>query len=242
MNQKMMALFDAFHPVNAQSRPEGNQQRGWPDPDKGGTLALALRLIHAPTVFDSLFYTVFPDPGDNAGTDYEQPQYAKISIPTMSKLTTGMFPGGGVLDDPQLTPATGPYLPVQGTKGQGWLSASAPSSGSGPPAYSGYAEETTAESHGTTVAVGLPFITDSSARDLGFATKALVHSSWTPTLQEQAQNENRIGYSVKFIGMDALTGKLQVTTVDQGQKPIANPPNYSSISDKDPFNISHTVH
>jgi len=240
MNRKMMALFDAFHPLNPQSRPDGKRSRGaWPEP---GQNSLALRAIHAPTVFDAIFYTVFPDPNDtNIGSDYLQPQFAKALFPDYIEAWDGQAPGGIAQQngDALLQPGTpNPYYQnyLNGNLGRsGWVRIDSPGTGGGD-AYDTYAEEQ-AESHGVSVAVGLPFITDTTARDFGFATRELVHSGWTPNGRD---GQNRIGYSVKFVGIDALTGKLQVTT-SSGPKNIANFPSPAS-SDRNGSNLSHTIH
>ena len=81
MNTKMLAYLDALHPFNSIGRPDGNQQTGWPEPDRAEDIRQALSAIRAPTIFDALLYTVFPDPGANKNTDYLEPQYAEALYP-----------------------------------------------------------------------------------------------------------------------------------------------------------------
>ena len=48
MNTRIMAALDALHPFNQAGRPDGNQNSGWPDPQKAGDMRTALRAITAP--------------------------------------------------------------------------------------------------------------------------------------------------------------------------------------------------
>jgi hypothetical protein len=212
MNTKMMAYFDALHPLNGVGRPEGNQNRGWPDPDKNdGNLKAALQAIHAPTIFDALLFTVFPDPDQT--DQFLEPQYAEALYPDYLEAAN---PDNAIINGGQ--PKTPPYLPAAvGSKnnGQGWIQINAEKAGQG--AYGNYATEDKG-SHSVRVG-GLPEINGKEA-EYGFATKELVHSGWSPP-----NKPNRIGYSVKFIGMDALARTLRVRLNDAGTLgPIENPP------------------
>lgn len=209
---KMMAYFNSLHPFNSIGRPEGNQTNGWPEPQKGEDLRLALQAIRAPTIFDALFYTVLPDP--NRPQDYEEPKYAQALWPDYLEAAG---PDNNIINLPQ--PQTPPYFPTNGTqKGGGWIPISAEDTG-GRYGNLDYAQEKPG-SHSVTLATGLPDITDSSARDFGFANKETLHSAWAP---ENAGG--RIGYSVKFIGFDALVRTMRVRLSNSGELvPIQNPP------------------
>jgi hypothetical protein len=79
-------------------------------------------------------------------------------------------------------------------------------------------------SHSVTLAAGLPLISDENAPNFGFASRAMVHSGWSPQ-RDASQNQGRIGYSVKFISFDALMRTIQVRRSDTGQRgPIDNKP------------------
>ncbi len=214
-NTKIMAYLDALHPYNSIGRPDGNQQTGWPEPNKSEDIRQALTAIRAPTIFDAMFYTVFPDPGANKDTDWNEPQYAE-----------NLFPDYLEAADPQQnkiltlpTPRTPAYLPTGvGSKnnGSGWVQINADAIGGNDP-YGSYAEEQIA-THSVTSAVGLPQMKD--PLEFGWATPDLINSGWTPD-----GHPGRIGYSVKFIGMDALVRTLRVRHFPDGNLgPIDNPP------------------
>lgn len=214
-NTKIMAYLDALHPYNGAGRPDGNQNTGWPEPNRTDNLKLALQAIRAPTIFDSIMYSVFPDPGENAQRDYLEPQFAEVLYPDY--LEAADPKNNSVLQTPQSK--TQPYLPTgvgSKNRGPGWVQIDATPSGGGGP-YGNYAEEQPA-SHSTTSAVGLPQLENPT--EFGWATPEMIHSGWAP-----AGKRGRIGYSVKFIGMDALMRTLRVEQDGSGaQGPIANPP------------------
>lgn len=212
---KMMAYLDALHPYNGSGRPDGNQQSGWPEPNKDDNLKLPLQAIRAPSVFDAILYSVFPDPGANKDNDYLEPQFAEVLYPDY--LEAADPKQNTVLQTAQ--PQTAPYLAQDvGSKnrGPGWIQIDAtPDGGTGP--YGTYSEEQPA-SHSTTSAVGLPEMNNPT--EFGWASPEIIHSGWTPE-----GKKGRIGYSVKFIGMDALMRTLRVEQDGSGsQGPIANPP------------------
>lgn len=209
MNTKVMALLDALHPFNGASRPDGNQASGWPDKGKGGTLREALQMIHAPTIFDAMFYPIFPNP--NRQEEYLEPEYAEANYPDYLEASD---PQGQIIQTRE--PSTARYFPVSGNRGEGWIKIDAKGSAGG--LYGEYADEAP-DSHSVTTAVGLPFVNETTAREFGFATREMVHSSWAPD-----GNPRRIGYSVKFIGLDALMGKLFVKQSNGGRGSIANKP------------------
>ncbi len=214
-NTKIMAYLDALHPYNGAGRPDGNQQTGWPEPNRSDNLKLALQAIRAPTIFDAIMYSVFPDPGENAQQDYLEPQFAEVLYPDY--LETADPKQNTVLQTQ--APKTQPYLPNgvgSKNRGPGWVQVDATPSGGGGP-YGNYAEEQPA-SHSTTSAVGLPQMNNPT--EFGWATPDMIHSGWAPN-----GKRGRIGYSVKFIGMDALVRTLRVEQDGSGaQGPIANPP------------------
>jgi hypothetical protein len=214
-NTKVMAYFNSLHPFNSLGRPEGNQQRGWPEPQKPDELRLALQAIRAPTMFDAIYYSALPDP--NRTQDYEEQQFALALWPDYLEAagTDNNF-----INVPQ--PATPPYFPTTGaSRGEGWIPAHAPDTGA---RYGGipYGQEQPS-SHSIAVGVGLPDITPESASEFGFATREMVHSGWT------AENApGRIGYSVKFIGFEALVRTLRIdpggSSGGEGGVPLNNPP------------------
>jgi len=209
MNTKLMALYDALHPFNNVPRPDGNRATGWPDPGKAGNLRTALQMIHAPTVFDAMFYPVFPNP--NSTNDYLEPEYAEANFPDYLEAAE---PNGNIIQTRE--PTTARYFPISGNRGEGWIKLDAKGSASG--AYGNYSDEGP-ESHTVTSAVGLPFVNEGNAADFGFANKDMIHSGWAPN-----NRPGRIGYSVKFIGLDALMGKLFVKQSNGGRGAIANKP------------------
>jgi hypothetical protein len=214
-NTKIMAYLDALHPFNGIGRPDGNQNTGWPEPNRAENLRTALQAIRAPTIFDAILYTVFPDPGANIQQDYLEPQYATALYPDYMEAADPQQ--DSVLQTPESK--TPPYFPnAVGSKnrGPGWIQINADGGGGGGP-YGNYASEQIA-SHSVTTVAGLPLMDNPS--DFGWATKEMVHSGWAPEGEP-----GRIGYSVKFIGMDALVRTLRVRLNDAGTEgPIANPP------------------
>ena len=216
-NTKIMAYLDALHPFNSAGRPDGNEVSGWPEPNKSENLRAALQAIRAPTIFDGLMYSVFPDPGANRQQDYLEPQYAEALYPDYLEAADPQQNGILQMDSPR-TPA---YLP-QGVgsrnNGPGWIQINADANGGGD-GYGNYATEQIA-SHSTTTVLGLPEMND--PRSFGFADPTIVHSGWTPN-----GKPGRIGYSVKFIGMDALRRTLRVRQ-NGAEGRISNPPHRRS--------------
>ncbi len=213
MNTKVMALLDAFHPTNSASRPDGFQDTGWPDMDPTKRAdKTALQAIRAPTIFDAILYTIFPDP--NRGDDYFESDYALSMFPDYQEAAD---PAGNLIQTPQSPTAA--YHPASiGSKnrGNGFIQIDAPAQNGG--AYGGYANESPA-SHSVTLTQGIPTL-EGNPTSFGWATKEMVHSGWKP-----ANGQPRIGYSVKFIGMDALMRTLRVKQNDTGARgPIANKP------------------
>ncbi len=214
-NAKIMALLDSFHPLNSASRPDGFQQTGWPDvtPGKSDSLKLALQAIRAPTIFDSILYTIFPDP--NRNEDYAEPQYAMNMFPDYQEAAD---PQGNLIETPSTgTAAYHPSSVGSKNRGNGYIQIDAANVAPGG-AYGDYASESPA-SHSVTLATQIPIL-GQNPQSFGWATKEMVHSGWHPN-----NGQPRIGYSVKFIGMDALMRTLRVKQNDTGARgPIANPP------------------
>lgn len=217
MNTKIMAFLDSLHPYNSVGRPDGNQTAGWPDPTKPPPIRQPLQAIRAPTVFDALFYTVFPDPGNNINDDYLETQYAEVLYPDYLEAAD---PDNNLINLP--TPRTPAFLPGgvgSRNKGQGWIQINADiQNPGGPYGDINYAQEEKA-SHSVT---GMSSFQTVKGKEIsfGFANKDLMQSAWTPD-----GRPGRIGYSVKFIGMDALMRTLEVTLDQSGQRGrIANPP------------------
>jgi hypothetical protein len=222
LNTKIMAYLDALHPSNAAGRPDGNQRTGWPDEDKAVNLREALNAIHAPTIFDALLYPIYPNPGPAKDQWYIESQFAEELFPDYLESAE---PNGNIIQTPQ--PKTAAYLPLDGNRGQGWIKIDAKGSSGGGP-YAGYSDEAPG-THSTILGSGLPEVSGKEL-DFGFATKDLIHSAWAPK-----DKPGRIGYSVKFIGLEAIR-KLQVTLVGSGgQGNIANQPTGDD-------NINKTVH
>ncbi len=210
MNTKVMAMLDALHPFNQAGRPEGEQNNGWPDPAKGGDLRTALRAITAPTIFDSMMYTVFPNP--NRQDDWAENDYATALYPDYLETGDG---NNQIVDTPD--PRTPAYFPTSGrSRGQGYIPVHAPNSGI---RYGGiqYAEEGPA-SHAVELASDLPIL-GGKEREFGWADKDLVNSGWSPE-----GRRGRIGYSVKFISFDALMRTMVVRDSNGASGPIRNPP------------------
>jgi Putative Flp pilus-assembly TadE/G-like len=210
-NTKILALFDAFHPFNDQGRPDGNQNTGWPEPDRTNNRA-ALQLIRAPTIFDSMFYTIFPDPGGNINDDYSEPQYAEALFPDYLEAAGS---DNSLINTPQ--PPTAAYFRDLSSvnRGSGWIQVNADRGGAGD--YGNYAQEQLA-SHSTTGVAQIDIVKD-DPNAFGFATKDQINSAWTPD-----PNTGRVGYSVKFIPFDGLMNFLRVQSTSGGQVPLANKP------------------
>jgi hypothetical protein len=204
-HQGLMSLLDSLHPTNSIGRPDGDQRTGWPREDNGRRVATAaLQAIRAPTVFDAIFYTVFPDP-----------------VPASNYLESGiaarLFP-----DNMEASDVAGVALNLNESAGELPEDARVrmvANEGAGDPRYDNYATEGRA-SHSVPLAsqlgLGLPLNK--------WASRELVHSGWTP--RTSFPNRGRIGYSVKFISMEALTATLVVRDPDAGGSSlrIANPP------------------
>ncbi len=215
-NTKILALLDALHPFNGIGRTDGNRGTGWPDPDRPADLRVPLQAVRAPNLFDSVFFSIFPDP--NATDDYLEPQYASNLFPDY--LEAGDPLSNSVIDIPQ--PRLGPYLPNgvgSRNNGQGWIQENADPTGVESP-YAGYAEEKIG-SHSVRSALGIGgIINANNAAEFGYATPQAIHSAWAPK-----NRPGRIGYSVKFVGMDFLIRVLRVRDGDAGNLgPISNPP------------------
>jgi Flp pilus assembly protein TadG len=227
LSQKKMAFFDALHPFNGAGRPQGEQQQGWPDPDKGQNLRSALQAIRAPTIFDAAFYTIHPDP--TSANDYEESNFAAALYPDY--LEAG-GPDNNIIQ--QNPPSTRPYLPEgvgPAQSGDGWIAQFARNV-AGNSSYGRYATEGPA-SHSVTLAANsnLPQINDGNANEFGWATRQQLHSGWTPP-----GRPGRIGYSVKFIGFDALVRTMRIKLNESGSRgPISNPP----TGDDNIVNIYH---
>ncbi len=214
MNTKVMAYLDALHPFNSAGRPDGNQSTGWPDPLKAVNLRTPLQAIRAPTIFDSAFYTIFPDP--NRSNDYFESDYAMSLYPDYLEASDI---NNQIISTPE--PATDPYFPDSVgpaiSRGIGWIAVSAPQNLATGPNYGSYAAEAPS-SHSVTLATGLPLLSEEKVNEFGWANKNQLHSGWAPL------GRYRIGYSVKFISFDALL-RLQVRQKGTNTVgPIANPP------------------
>ncbi len=226
MNTKIMAYLDAIHPFNVAGRPEGDQNLGWPDPDKEAKQRLALQAIRSPTIFDAGFYTIHPDP--NQESNYEESNLAAALYPDYMEAGG---PNNEIIQ--QRAPATRPYFPAgvgPATSGDGWIGQFARNI-QGNPAYGGYASEGPG-SHSTVLATtDLPDINDGNVNEFGWATRQQLHSGWSP-----AGRPGRIGYSVKFIGFDALVRTMRIKVNETGARgPISNPP----TGDDNIVNIYH---
>jgi hypothetical protein len=221
MNTKVMAMLDALHPFNQAGRPEGEQNAGWPDPQKGGNLRTALRAITAPTLFDSLLYTIFPNP--TRQDDYAEPEFAMALYPDYLEASDG---NNQIVNVP--TPRTPAYFPTSGRQlGNGFIPVAAPQSGT---RYGGivYGEEDLA-SHAVELASDLPIL-GGREREFGWADRESVNSGWAPE-----GKRGRVGYSVKFISFDFLTRVMEVRGAGGAAGPIANPP----TGDPNTVNIYH---
>lgn len=211
INQKMLAFFDAIHPFNGKGNPEGNQRTGWPDANKGDDLRFPLQAIRSPTVFDSLFYSIFPDPNAN---DANLERFAEVLYPDYLEAAG---PNNELLNSP--SSVTAAYLPQavgSRNRGSGWVQINADPTGVND-SYSGYSEESPS-SHSVLLANRLPIV-GGKEREFGFATAEMIHSGWAPQ-----GSAGRIGYSVKFVGIDALRRTIQVRSGSSGLSNISNPP------------------
>jgi hypothetical protein len=204
---KLMAYYDSLHPRNEIGRSQGNRAIGWPEPDKGDQLRAPLQAIRTPTIFDALFYTVFPDPGSNINQDYDEPQFALALYPD------GVEAAG---PDNQIIPTRtlATELPYS-------IKLNAPRTAGAH--YDIYATEQPG-SHSTTGALSLPGIDSTAkAREFGFATKELYHSAWAPEGETEA-GKGRIGYGVKFISIDTLMNRMGNLSNSGDQIDIRNLP------------------
>lgn len=195
MSAKLLAYYDSLHPKNNNGRPEGNRNRGWPEPFKNGSVRDPLQAIRTPTIFDALFYTVFPDPGENIQSDYLEPQLAEALYPDYLEAAG---PNNQFISNRKIS-STPPYLKnLPGRKGQsGLIQVHVDTDFSGPH-FDTYAVENPG-THSVTGPFSLPGMTDEArAREFGFATPQMYHSAWAPP------GESRIGYGVKFISLDTL--------------------------------------
>ncbi len=211
LNTKTLALLDRFHPFNSLGRSDGNQNTGWPEPDRDNIRG-ALQIIRAPTIFDSLFYTIFPDPGGNINDDYAEPEYALALFPDYLEAAG---PDNAIINT--LQPKTANYFRNLSSRnrGPGWIQVNADEGGSGAD-YGNYAQEQLS-THSTTGVAQIDIIKE-DPRAFGFATKEQINSGWTPQGQP-----GRIGYSVKFIPLNLLQF-LQTESTTGGVAPIANKP------------------
>lgn len=222
-SKKLLAYYDSIHKFDG-NIPEGNQNRGWPEPYRTDDpyLTAPLQAIRTPTIFDGLFYTVFPDPGSNMPQDYiESPDIAQALYPDFLE-------AAGPNNQPIQTraPASAPYynLSIAGRRGQGWIRADVPIDQSGSP-YGTYAAEQPG-THSTTGPSSLPSLAGREA-EFGFATKDVYHSAWTPP-----GTEGRIGYGVKFISIHTLMKELENKTNDGDTILFENKPRLEPNLDK----------
>ncbi len=213
LSTKRMALLDSMLPLNSVGLPDGNQNTGWPDEGKGKDLNASLNLIKAPTVFDALFYSIFPNP--NQPNQYEEPAYAELLYPDYLEVGG---PDNVIIQNRQ--PATAPYFQFtpSGNRGQGWIKVNLGATGGNALAYQNYANESIG-THSVLAAEEFTPVTNGNAQEFGFAPFQMLHSGWAPPGQP-----GRIGYSTKFVGFEALNGSLFVITSSGAQGQIANPP------------------
>lgn len=210
LNTKTLALFDRFHNLNSANLPDGNRNTGWPEPDKPGNRG-ALQLVRAPSIFDALFYTVFPDPGSNIDADYIEPQYALALYPDY---TEAAGPDNNLINMQQ--PNTEFYFRNLSStnRGPGWIQINA-DQGGGIADYGSYAKEQLA-SHSTTGVSGIEIVKE-DPNAFGFANKDQIHSGWS-------NGPGRIGYSVKFISFELLKTLDQTDLSGGNAVPVANKP------------------
>ncbi len=222
-NAKLLAYFDALHPFNSKFRPDGKRQTGWPEPRGNQDGLNALKAIRAPTVFDALFYSVFPDPGANKDTDYapSNPNFAEILYPDYLEAADVSNPDRTLETPTPRTPAYFPPAVGSRNRGPGWIQINATrTNASGP--YSGYAEEEI-PTHSVISAMDLPILegNQEKLREFGFATPDQIHSGWT---SQGPGKRARIGYSVKFISTSDLYNFEVVSSATGTSTRIANPP------------------
>ncbi len=210
-NRKLMAYFNLLHPFNSASRTDGNRQTGWPEPGGNENQRAALDAIQGATIFDAAFYTVFPNPDDSSiQNDYLEPQYAKALYPDYMEAASG----NQLIQ--MANPRTPAYFPPEvGRRQQGWIQINADVQASDS-FYNTYAGETPG-SHSVTSPSKMPAIAD-KLNQFGFATADQLHSGWAA-----AGEPGRIGYSVKFVGMDHLVRSLRVVE-DGNDTSISNKP------------------
>lgn len=221
---KLLAYFDSLHPYNDIGEPEGNRNLGWPEPSQGPQLRAPLQAIRTPNIFDALFYTVFPDPGENIQRDYLEPQLAEALYPDFLEAAGA---DNQLIQNRRIS-STPAYLKnMPGERGQGGLiqvNADSPFTG---PHYDLYAIERLG-THSVTGPLILPGMTDEEvARQFGFASPQMYHSAWAPP------GESRIGYGVKFISVDTLNNfENSFSSGDSSQiqnKPNPGDPNLNEI-------------
>lgn len=203
MHQGIMSFLDSLHPFNSVGRPDGDQTTGWPREDRGGVATAPLQAIRAPTIFDALFFSVFPDP-------------APASNYVESAIAARLFP-----DNMEAADVAGQVLDLKESQGEAGVPTvrNVAGAGGGDSRYNGYGEEGPA-SHSVPTADQL---TNLNLPRSKWASRDVIHSGWAP--RSTRGDRARIGYSVKFISMEALTATLIVRDPDSGGTlRIANPP------------------
>jgi len=172
-------------------------------------------------MFDALFFTVFPDPGPNKNEDYVEPEFAEILYPDYMESADPENPQSLLAFT---RPRTPPYLPrdvgSRNNTGPQWIQLQADPTGIQDD-YRGFFEESF-HTHSVTSlqSVNIDKVRGpDKAREFGWADRDMIHSGWAPR-----NKPPRIGYSVKFISMDALVKSLVVKSTSGGQTRIANPP------------------
>jgi len=217
-SSKLLAFYDSLHKFNSIGAPEGNQARGWIAPGASDpNLTLPLQAVRTPTIFDALFYTVFPDPGGNISQDYEEPDFAQALFPDYLEAAA---PNNELIAT--RNPASPPYyLAFSGRNGRpGYVRVDAPFTVSGS-AFGNYAAEEPA-THSTTGGDTLFNLIGMSGREaeFGFAKKELYHSAWSPPGER-----GRIGYGVKFLSISTLQ-RLKNTSSNGETIEIRNKPRF----------------
>ena len=211
---KLLAFYDRLHPRNRVGNPEGNRNLGWPEPFKSDPIRGPLQAIRTPTIFDAVFFTIFPDPGDNISRDYSEPEFAGELYPDYLEAAG---PNNQLIQT--RAPASGPYLKgLTGNRGEGWIRVDAPFTAGGSN-YDTYAAENPG-SHSVTGPGNVPLI-GGRERDFGFATKEMYHSAWAPPGEP-----GRIGYGVKFLSINTLMERLENQTSDGDRIEILNKPRF----------------
>ena len=208
---KLLAYFDSLHTRNEIGYPQGNRNSGWPEPFKNDQLRAPLQAVRAPTIFDALFYTVFPDPGSNLGDDYLEPEFAESLYPDNVEAAG---PNNQIISQGR-KPASTSYLEMK---------LNAPDGVNGPH-YDNYASEHPG-THSTTGPLSLPGLSDpNTAKAFGFATKEVYHSAWAPQGDVEA-SRGRIGYGVKYLSIDTLMERLENRTGSGERIEIENKPRF----------------